>query len=130
MNAKKKIVKMNFTNAMHINIHNDSLKFAFLDGSAVTKIVATNTLTGISRQINMVITKEDYTIKLKTHNYTPLLYSVNLYARLGYLYDCLNRVYDAKRSDEFKFYVRHLNQRVWSEWFTIKPYADSSVADL
>lgn len=79
----------------------------------------------IFRDVSIVTTKEDYENRLYSHQYNPLLFTVSMPMRLGYLYGCLNRTYRQPREETFVFYWRELGKDEWRPWFRIRPYLES-----
>lgn len=114
---------------MSIEIFDDNPVRLFLQGEVVFKISATSS-DGSSRDVHMVVSKDDYDKKLESHQYTPLLFAVDLYRRLAYLYDCLNRQPNQSRDEQFMFLWRRLGQTEWNKWFEVSPYIENHVIGI
>jgi len=108
---------------MSIIIHEELGEILFKKGETVFKIIATASdgKNDVYRDVNMVISKEDYEKQMQTHIYTPLLYISPFLLRLAYLYECLNRTVDIPRDENFTFLFRYVGQREWLNWFTVYP---------
>ena len=74
--------------------------------------------------IDMVNTHENYKDKLKSHEYTPLLFKVDIFTRLSYLYGCLNFEYNKHRTEIYTFWWREIGDDNWREWFVVSPEKD------
>ena len=108
---------------MSVEVHDDAIAPAFTRGDVVFKISAV-TSDGTSRDVHMVVNREDYEKRLSSHQYTPLLFMLPLPQRLAYLYECLNRRYKRTRTEQFVFWWRFLGRNEWTKWFTVKPYTE------
>lgn len=109
---------------MDIKIHNDTITEIFPKGEIVFKIQAIQE-NNTTKDIYMVTEYEDVLKKLKTHQYTPLLYLVPFTTKLAYLYGCLNLSFDKKKSEQYVFYWRKIGTQSWDTWFTVLPYNDA-----
>lgn len=96
-----------------------SVSKRFIEGSVVFIIHDEN-----DKIKGMVVTKEDYEKKIKTHQYTPLLFIVPFHVRIAYIYGCLNYDFDCPQTKKYKVMWRELNTDVWKIWFTINPHKD------
>jgi len=109
---------------MHIDIHDETILERFKQGEVVFKIIATDN-GDKTRQVHIVNDKHTFSQRLWTHKYTPLLFAVDLYTRLAYLYDCLNREYNTPRTERFTFWWRKVHTKEWSKWFTVNDYHEN-----
>ena len=113
---------------MSIEIHDTSAESLFNNGEIVFKIIAAPLIdqgeTTTERHVNMVTRNEDYIARIRSHVYTPLLYTSSFYVRLAYLYDCLNRTFGVKRDERFTFWYRKVNYVEWYRWFSVHPIDD------
>lgn len=73
----------------------------------------------------IVTTRDEYLRKLHSHQYNPLLFAVDIYTRLAYLYGCLNVEFATSRSDIYIFYWRTIGSDTWHVWFRVLPYIDN-----
>lgn len=104
-------------------MHDSSVVSAFMRGDVVFKISAM--AEGVpSRDVHMVVNREDYEKRMSSHQYTPLLFMVPLPTRLAYLYECLNRRFKKVRDENFVFWWRSLGRNEWVKWFTVSPYTE------
>jgi len=107
----------------NIDVHNENVMELFLKGNVVFKISAIDSVESY-RDVHMVVTKDDYEKRLISHMYSPLLFLINKYQLLAYLYECLNRQYGNQRDENFIFWHRNIGNDCWGKWFTVKPYHD------
>ncbi len=105
------------------NVSPADVSDAFLNGIVVFKIKANRQ--DIEWDVHMVVSKNDYLKKVKTHQYTPLLYTIPLCTRLAYLYGCLNRKYETPRDETFTFWWRKCGENDWYKWFIVEPYIET-----
>jgi len=120
---------------MSIKIFNDEVTENFLNGTVAIKIMASKVkfdnytihISKLMKDVHMVIIKEDYEKKLKTHHYTPLLYIAPLPIKLAYLFDCLNRKFGTTRNEYFVFFWRNIGESEWEKWFDVTPYSDTNI---
>ena len=112
---------------MHIDIHDEDVINVFREGSCVFKIIA-QSKDGSTRQVHIANDKHTFIRRLRSHKYNPLLYVVDIYHRLAYLYDCLNRNFNEPRNEIFIFLWRRKHKsNKWSKWFTVNPSIDDSL---
>jgi hypothetical protein len=101
----------------------DLITSGFSKGEIVFKIILVSE-NGELIDNRMVNTKEDYERLLYTHIYQPLLFSINIYLRLAYLYGCLNLKFKNPQTKEYIFMWRKIRTNEWNKWFKINPYKD------
>ncbi len=112
---------------MDVEVHSSNLVSEFMAGDIVFKITAIKAgdIEGVSRDIGMVTTKDDYEQKLCSHQYNPLLFLVDFYQQLAYLYGCLNHKFHKPRDSDFFFWWRKIRTKEWKPWFTVTHYEES-----
>ena len=98
------------------------VKNKFIDGKCVVKIMRTHLNTHKSYQLGIVINNDKYLKKLKSHEYTPLLYALDLPMRIAYLYGCFDVEYSSDH--EHEILVRDIGSNEWRLWFKILPQLD------
>lgn len=96
----------------------------FIQSNIVFRITSTSTVTNETRDVGMVTSYEDYSKKISTHLYLPILFLVDFYIQLAYLYGCLNLEYGISRKHTFTFWWRNIGETKWSKWFIVHPYED------
>jgi len=99
-----------------------NIKDEFKNGKCVVKIIKIHAHTGESHQLGIVINNDKYVKKLKSHEYTPLLYMVDLPSRLAYLFGCFDVEYSSDHI--FEILYREVGSNDWKIWFTISPQPD------
>jgi len=110
---------------MNIEIHDDGLIPRFMKGEIVFKISFQKLISPQMRDLGMVTTKEDYEQKLSFHQFIPLIFLVNFYEQLAYLYGCANLRFSKSRDSDFTFWWRELRTKEWKKWFTAHPYKET-----
>lgn len=114
---------------MNIEIHENepSLIEKFKDKSLVFRLKCIDTISNETRDIGIVTDYDDYIRKLKSHLYIPILYTLDFYSQLSYLFGCLNLEYGVPRKFIFIFWKRFVGESEWSKWFTVHPYRDKLI---
>lgn len=100
-----------------------SVEERFSQGKVVVKIRLSEG--DITKDVGMVIAKDDYECKLAMHSYHPAMFLIDVKVRLAYIYGCLNRDFTSKKSGRvYSFEWREIGSDVWKKWFRIAPYID------
>jgi len=109
---------------MAIEVLDKSISDKFTSEKVVFIITANEENGGVRHNIDMVTTYDDYKEKLYAHEYTPLLYEVNLFTRLAYMYGCLNYEYNEPHTKTYTFWWRTIGENRWQKWFIVHPYRE------
>ena len=113
------LVCLVYANEMPIAVLDHDILPAFIKGEVAFKIVSSN-----RNLVDMVNTRDDYTRKMFSHRYTPLLYAADVFIRLAYLYGCLSLEFHNPRTETFTFLARKIGTDVWVKWFVVSPSID------
>lgn len=93
----------------------------FFNGSIFFKITCTDEH-NYTTQLGMANTISDVEQLVLSHHYTPLLDYVDVYTKLAYLYDCLERSDSDTRYINRTFWWRRAMTSEWYKWFTVTSF--------